>query len=283
MNRFIIPCLAGLALACAQLPAKAQESREHINREFTPAKGGKSTLVIYNINGFIKVEGYSGDKVVLDVDKAITAKDKQALETGKQEFKLQFEQKGDSIIAYIAEPFDSRPNRNENHRRIEYDFNLDFTVKVPNQTNLAISTVNHGDVTVKDVAGALRVRNVNGAITLTNARGATDVHTINGDVDVNYLASPPDQSTYYTLNGAIRVTYPANLSADLYFKSFQGQFYTDFPNVEVLPVQVVKNQERRGDRTVYKLNTNTSIRIGNGGKTLRFETFNGNIYIKKQA
>ena len=285
MNRLIIPCLAGLVLVCAQLPARAQTHKEHITKEFTAPAGSASTLAIYNINGFIKVEGYAGNKVVLEVDKVITAKDNQTLEAGKQEFKLQFEQRGDSIIAYIDEPFDSRPNRNNRHdnRRIHYDFTLDFTIKVPYQTNLSVSTVNHGDITVSDVAGALRVRNVNGAIALTNAKGATDAHTINGNVDINYVASPPDQSTYYTLNGTIRVTYPANLSADLQFKTFQGEFFTDFPNMEVLPVQVVKNKESKNDRTIYKLNTNTSIRIGNGGKTLRFETFNGNIYIKKQA
>ncbi|GAB3545350.1 DUF4097 family beta strand repeat-containing protein [Spirosoma fluminis] len=286
MNRFIIPCLAGLVVACAQSPATAQKSEEHIAKEFTVSNTtGGSTLAIYNVNGFIKVEGYSGDKVVLEVDKEISAKNNADLETGKKEFRLQFEQKGDSIIAYIAEPFDSRPNRNrqERNHRIDYNFNLDFTVKVPNQMNLCVSTINHGNVTVNNVTGQLKVNNINGAITLTNAKGATEARTINGDVDINYLASPPEKSSYYTLNGNIRVSYPADLSADLHFKSFQGAFYTDFPNAEVLPTQVVKNQERQGDKTVYKLNKDTSIRIGKGGKALWFETFNGNIYIKKQS
>lgn len=286
MKPFIIPCLAGLVLACTQSPTTAQQAKEHITKEFTVATG--STLAIYNINGFIKVEGYSGNKVVFEIDKEIRSKDKDELETGKKEFKLEFEQKGDSLIAYIAEPFDSRPNRNwrnrdNNDRRIHYDFTLDYTVKVPYQMNLHVSTVNRGNVEVKDVSGSLHARNVNGAITLTNAKGATDAHTINGDVVINYLASPPDKSSYYTLNGNIRVSYPATLSADLQFKTFQGEFYTDFPNAEVLPVQVTKSQEHRGETTVYKLNKNTSIRIGNGGKVFRFETFNGNIYIKKQS
>lgn len=287
MKPFLIPVLAGLVLACAQTPANAQEFNEHIRKEFTVSKSANGTLAIYNINGFVKVEGYSGDKVVLEVDKEITAKTSQDLETGKKEFQLQFEQKGDSIIAYIAEPFDSRPNRNNNHRdrdwHNDYNFNLDYTVKVPNQMNLTVSTVNHGDVTVKDMAGALKATNVNGAITLTNVQGQTKAHTINGNVDIDYVANPPDNSSYYTLNGNIRVTYPANLSANLQFKTFQGSFYTDFPNTEVLPVQATKSEQKTGNGTVYKLNKNTVIRIGNGGKTFKFETFNGNIYIKKQS
>lgn len=288
MQKRIFPVLAGLLLACAQSMAQSQEHTEHINKEFfLPKNAAASTLVIYNINGFIKVEGTAGNKVSIDVDKRLTAKDKAVLEAGKKEFKLAFEQRGDSIIAYIAEPFDSRPNRNNwrnrDDRRIEYDFTLDFAVKIPRQMNVVVSTVNRGNVTVSDVAGSLKAHNVNGAIALTNARGTTDVHTINGNVDVNYLASPPTQSSYYTLNGNIRVSYPANLSADVQFKTFQGEFYTDFSDLETLPAQVIKNQQKEGDRTIYKLSKTTAIRIGSGGKTLRFETFNGNVYIKKQS
>lgn len=287
MTKYIIPVLTGLVIACAPSVAQSQESREHIRKEFPVANAGASILVIYNINGMIRVDGSAGDNVSFDVDKRITADDKEDLEKGKQEFKLVFEQKGDTIMAYIAEPFDSRPNRNHQRdgddRRIHYDFTLDFTVTIPRAMNVNVSTVNRGDVSVNDVAGAIRARNVNGSIALNNARGATDVHTINGNVDVNYLASPPEKSSYYTLNGDIRVSYPANLSAEMQFKTFQGEFYTDFPDAEILPVQVVKNQERKGDKTVYKLNKTTAIRVGTGGKTLRFETFNGNVYIKKQS
>lgn len=287
MKPFLIPALVGLVLSCAQSPVIAQEVNEHIRKEFTVSKSATNTLSIHNINGFIKVEGYSGDKVVLEVDKSITAKTTQDLETGKKEFQFRMEQNGDSIMAYIAEPFDSRPNRTKERRdrnwHIDYDFTLNFTVKVPYQVNLVVSTVNRGNVTVRDVAGALAVSNVNGAISLTNAKGATIAHTINGNVDINYVASPPEQSAYYTLNGDIRVSYPANLSADIQFKSFQGKFYTDFENTEVLPTRVVKTQQQTGNGTVYKLAKDTAIRIGRGGKTFKFETFNGNIYVKKQS
>ncbi|AUD03367.1 DUF4097 family beta strand repeat-containing protein [Spirosoma pollinicola] len=288
MKLLLIPILAGLVLSCAQSPATAQEFKEHISKEFTVPKATGSVLAIYNVNGFIKVEGYSGDKVVLEVDKSITAKSNQGLEFGKKEFQLKFEQQGDSIIVYIAEPFDSRPRRNWNrdndrNRDNDYDFTLNFTVKVPNRINLVASTVNRGNVSVNDVEGSLRARNVNGAITLTNVKGTTDAHTINGNLDVDYVANPPENSSYYTLNGNINVSYPANLSADLQFKTFQGKFFTDFPDTEVLPVQAIKTTQKTSEGTVYKINKNTAIRIGKGGKTFKFETFNGSIYIKKQS
>lgn len=289
MKIYMIPLLVGLGLSCTQASAQKQEFKEHISKELTLSKSaGSSTLAIYNINGFIKVEGYAGDKVVLEIDKTISGKDSQTLELGKQEFKLEFDQNADSIIVYTAEPHDSRPNRNwKNNRnerhRVEYHYNLDFTIKVPYQLNLHVSTVNSGEVTVSNVNGNLRAFNVNGPITLTNIKGTTEVRTINGNVTANYLVAPPDQSSYYTLNGDLKVSYPANLSADCQFKSFNGEFFTDFTNTEVLPAKVTKTQEQKGNGTVYKLNKDTSIRIGNGGKILKFETFNGNIYIKKQS
>lgn len=273
-------------LSCAQSVAQSNEHTERISRAFTLANGAASVLVIYNVQGCIHVEGTAGDRVTVDVDKRLKAKDPQTLDVGKREFKLQMEQRGDTILAYIAEPFDSRPRRNwrsQDDRRIDYDFTLDFTVKVPRAMNLNVSTVNRGDVAVRDVAGSLRVRNVNGAISLTNVRGLTDVHTVNGNVEANYLANPPANSSYYTLNGDIKVTYPATLSADVQFKTFQGHFNTDFTDVAVLPAKVVKSEEQRGDKTIYKVDRATSVRIGSGGPPLRFETFNGNVYIKKQS
>jgi DUF4097 and DUF4098 domain-containing protein YvlB len=154
---------------------------------------------------------------------------------------------------------------------------------VPFNTSLDISTVNEGDIQVKDVTGSLRVNNVNGPITIKNAKGVTRARTINGDVTVNYADLPPGESDYYTLNGTLSVTYPAALSADLQFKSMNGAFYTDFSNLEILPVRVTKNVEKSGARTVYKLNIDKQVRVGSGGKLFKFETMNGNIYIKKQS
>jgi hypothetical protein len=176
-------------------------------------------LFIYNISGFIRVEGYSGNKIILEMDKTISADDDKNLETGKKEFGLAFDQKSDTVIAYIAEPFDSRPHRNwqynDDHREIEYSYNVDFTVKVPYGLNLHISTVNNGIISVNNVSGILYVSNVNEEISIKNAKGTTHAHTVNGYVSVTYLSNPPEESSYHTINGNINVTYQPGLSADL--------------------------------------------------------------------
>jgi hypothetical protein len=283
MKRSLIPVLTGVGLCFAQMAAHAQEYKEHISKQFNLQKG---VVAICDLNGSVKVEGYAGDKVIIDIDETMTAPDQQTLEQGKKEFKLGFDQKPDSVIAYTAYPYDTRPhrtwrNRDEN-RQVEYSVKLEYTVKVPMQADLYVSTVNSGKIKVKDVHGSLKVNNVNGSIEIVNAKGTTVAHTVNGPVTVNYLSIPPDASSYYTVNGEMNITYPASLAADLEFKSMNGQFYTDFPDAEVMPTKVTTTKNKNGETTTYKLNKNSDVRIGAGGKTFKFETLNGNIYIKKQ-
>jgi hypothetical protein len=290
MKKSFFPLLAGLGIICCpglNADAQQQEFKQHISKEFTLQKGAGGVLALYNLNGSLNVEGYSGDKVLIEVDERLTADDSQTLEIGKKEFKLGFDQTADSIIVYIAEPFDTRPCRNcdrgWNRRDIDYDFDLAFTIKVPYHMNLDISTVNKGDITVESVSGSMRVNNVNGKITIRDAKADTWAHTINGDLTVNYLDVPTGNSEWYTLNGKLSVTFPASLSADLQFKSMNGSFYTDFPKWEVLPAKVTKNVQKNGSGTEYKLIIDKQIRIGDGGRLFKFETLNGNIYIKRQA
>lgn len=85
------------------------------------------------------------------------------------------------------------------------------------------------------------------------------------------------------MNGDLNISYPAGLSADCEYKSYNGELFTDFPQVKLLPAKVTKNENIDDGRTKYKLNSRSSFRIGKGGQHLHFETFNGNIYIKKQS
>lgn len=288
MKKAIVTLLVGLVIICSLPAANSREFKEHLRKEFTltgTVSGG--TLFIYNICGFIKVEGYQGNKIILEMDKTISADDDKNLETGKKEFSLAFDQKSDTVMAYIAEPFDSRPHRNwqynDDRREIEYNYNVDFTVKVPFGMNLHISTVNNGIISVNNVSGTLIVSNVNEEISIKNAKGTTQAHTVNGDVSVTYLSNPPEESSYHTINGNINVTYQPGLSADLQFKSMHGDFFTNFPQAVLLPASVSKVKEKNGEGTVYKLSTKTTVRFGKGGMVFKFETLNGDVYIKKQS
>lgn len=278
--------LAGTLILCACNDLPAQEFKEHVSKQFTVnPKNHEAVLAVYNVFGSIKVEGYDGDKVLLEIDKKVKAKSQEEVDKGKEEFKFEMEQMQDSILVYISAPYDSRPrnrwDRNDDRKSIKYTYYLDLVVKVPHGIRLRVSTVNNGNINVANVFGDLYVSNVNGSIDIENAKGITKATTVNGKLNVRYAANPPAASTYHTINGDITVYYKNNLDAELFFKSMNGEYYTDFDNTEPINNAIVKNAEANEKGTVYKIIKNAGIKIGNGGKQFHFETLNGNVYIKK--
>ncbi|AIZ64113.1 hypothetical protein PK28_11165 [Hymenobacter sp. DG25B] len=274
-----------LWLPSCSLQAQDRESTEKINREITlTGATGSSTLAVYNIFGSVTVQGYSGNKVVVEATRTIKADNATHLEQGKKEAQMGFEQRGDSVIVFLQGPQDSRPrrNRNWNNHDIDYEYSFDITVKVPRDMKVNASTVNGGEMQVQDVTGLVQARNVNGPVIIRNVREATVAKTVNGKVEVSLTTAPTQAASYQTINGDIAVSYPANASADLHFKSMHGEMYTDFPQTEVLPARVTQNQQREGAGTKYKLNKETAVRLGKGGPDIRLETLNGDVTIKKQ-
>ena len=182
------------------------------------------------------------------------------------------------LVLLLCSAGASRAQRKEATGKISKEFTLTADAgKSTFALNLRVGTVNHGAVEGQDVTGPLHVNNVNGSISLTSVKGITRAHTVNDNVDATCAANPPKASSYHTINGKIRVHYPAGLGADLHFKSMHGEFYTDFPNAEILSGQVTKNQEGKGGGIVYRLTKDTAVRIGKGGPDFRFETLNGKV------
>ena len=138
--------------------------------------------------------------------------------------KVNFEQKSESIIVFVSDPFESRPNHNKNKNenlKIGYEYNLDFFIKVSYAMNLHVSTVNGGDLIINNVTGFLGVYNISGTIKLTNAKGAAEARTINVNVEATYSSVSPGESNFKTLNGDIKISYPESFPADCQFKTFE--------------------------------------------------------------
>src|SRR6478609_4890696 len=93
----------------------AQSFSEKITKEFSfEKKTADNALMIANINGNIKVVGYAGDKILLTVEKIISAKTQERLEKGKNEIQLGIIDRADSLILYSNGPcnrFEKRTNK----------------------------------------------------------------------------------------------------------------------------------------------------------------------------
>jgi hypothetical protein len=294
-----------LSTICAILPGLllAQSFNEKITRELAfEKKTQASTLIIMNIDGFVRVEGYSGDKVMVEVNKQIYAKTDARLEKGKTEIQLGVIDRADTILLYVQGVCNEfgklRRNRNWHGNKYGgwgynwnndcqncnddklYDWEMDFTIKVPQGINVLASTVNNGDVEVKNLNGYSLAENVNGSIRMENLSGpGTYASTINGDVDVDYSKNPNGECRYYSLNGDVNVLFMKGLAANVGFESFNGDLYTNVSNLESLPSVMTKTEKGKG--LSLKLG-GSRFKIGAGGPFLDFETFNGNAYIKEK-
>jgi DUF4097 and DUF4098 domain-containing protein YvlB len=273
----------------------AQSFTETITKEFKFEKASpQNTLILANINGNVKVEGYAGDKILIEAQRSIKAKTNERLEKGKQEMQLRQIDNYDTIIFYVGNnctKFGYQHNKkgrgnwgynwncDDDDCRDQYDYKFDFTIKVPAGVNVDVSTVNDGNVSIKQVKGAIKAGNVNGAIALMDLEGRVEANTINGDVDFNFVKNPTGYCRFYTLNGDINAYFQKGLAANMSFKSFNGDLYTNLEKLESIPMEVEKVKGENG----YHLKVGGSkYKVGTGGPTLEFETFNGNAIVKER-
>lgn len=280
----------------------AQPYTEKIKKEFFfEKKSAGNTLMVANINGAITIEGYDGDKILVEVNKSIYGKTPARLEKGKNDIKLGVMDLADTIILYVdgvcsgfgRNNHASYQNRSRSGKNWDYswsnggndcnegyDYKMDFVIKVPTSLNLVLSTINDGALTVENVNGVVFADNINGSIRLENLVREANASTINGNVDIVYARNPQNDCRFYSLNGDINAWFQKGLAASMSFESFNGSFYTNIDRLEALPVHVEK--KNAGDGVKYKVNGNR-YKIGAGGANLDFETFNGDVYLKEKT
>tara|TARA_R100001143_G_C3360727_1_gene135364 strand:- start:10373 stop:11302 length:930 start_codon:yes stop_codon:yes gene_type:complete len=275
-------------ISASNVFAQSFTETRHETARFQNAGNVNNTLYIHNIHGDVIIKGYDGDEVQIEYHKEINADTRNDLDRAKEEIEFLIEEERDRILIYLDAPFihvkkhDNKVSYNIRNWDDDYDFRFDIIVQVPRNTNLNVSTINNGKVTVENMRGQNVVAsNVNGHVELANVTGITKAHTINGNVSASYNVSPAGNSSYQTLNGTIEVIYPEDLSADITFKSLHGDLYTDFQNVQRLETRVESDQDRRRGKTTYRIDKFAPLRIGNGGPKFSFEVLNGDVYIKQ--
>jgi len=145
------------------------------------------------------------------------------------------------------------------------------------------SLVNGGDVEIEGVTGEHELSNVNGDVIATDVSGSAVINSNNGDIQASFVqvdASKP--MSFNSFNGDIDVALPSNLAADLIVASQQGDVYTDFDVVAQTDPGVVENSgDGAGNRRI-RWNKTTRYAIGGGGSKIQFQTFNGDVMIRKR-
>jgi DUF4097 and DUF4098 domain-containing protein YvlB len=160
----------------------------------------------------------------------------------------------------------------------------DLIIQVPRATSLEVRSTMDGAVVVEGVNGEIDINNINGPVTLTNVSGNTLVHTVNGDITVALARVAAEKPlSFSTMNGDIDVTLPADVKANLKMKSEQGEIYSDF-DINMTRQPAKSEASEKSEQGKYRITFDKSLYglVNGGGQEIGFNTFSGNIYIRKK-
>jgi len=287
--------IALLFISLLMSPSGVQSSRypvtetERVQQTLEFSGPANHMIELDNVSGAIHVTSTTGRSVEMTANKTIRAESQERIADAKRDVKLDISDKAETVRIYVDGPFrcncgDGRDGwRSSGARWNEpgYRVDIDFDLRVPEGTKLRLRTVNSGDITVDRTTGDFEVENVNGRITMTDIRGSGSAQTVNGSVNVSFLENPKSASSFKTINGVIEVAFQPNFSADLQMKTFNGGLYTDF-DVKSLP-SASATAERVNGKFVYRGNSFSGFRVGNGGPEIKFDGFNGDIKVVRRT
>ena len=130
-----------LLLVLCAAATQAQVFTETIAKEFKFEKlDPNNTMILANINGHIEVEGYVGDKIIVQAVRTIKAKTQARLEKGKAEMQLRHIDRYDTIIYYVGggcQDFTYQSKKGDHHW--SYDWNCKDRIAKPSMTTNLIS------------------------------------------------------------------------------------------------------------------------------------------------
>jgi hypothetical protein len=264
-----------LIVTVSRLAAQSKHSEEMVVPLSEPGK--PVTLEAHLMKGWIKVVGYEGKEVIVQVFMDST-KERDEDEDRDDD------SKGMKRIGSTG-GMDVRADEDNNTVRIstsEQNKLIGLTIKVPQNTaRIDVGTINDGGVTVSDVSGKIEIHNVNGGITATGISGSVVANTVNGDVIVKFKSVDASAAMGFSnLNGKIDVTLPADTKANFKLKCQRGEMFTDF-DIDVdktRPKVETKNEDHFHQ---IKIDDWVLGKINGGGSELVMESQFGSIYIRK--
>ncbi len=222
------------------------------------------TITIRGVNGEVRALPASGGDVEVSAIKRGRRDDPEEVE-----IEVVPHDGGVTICAVYPAPRRRGPNeclpggdgRNNTQNN---DVEVDFTVHVPDGVNFVGKTVS-GDVTAESLGGNVEARSVNGDVEVSTS-GHAEASTVNGSIRASMgRADWTGRLDFSSVNGGITLTLPPSVSAAVEAGTVNGSLDSDFP----LTV--------RGRFSAKHF----SGTIGEGGRTLRLETVNGSIQLRR--
>lgn len=290
MMKYLLNIL--VLLSVSSITLMGQNDSEIIKKSFEIEKNDADFwFCLCNINGSVEVEAYDGKNIEVELQKHVKARSNSLVKQGMEELKLFVDQGSDYVKVMMESPNQAVREKddplacgwdwNGNRRGPGYDYRFDYKIKVPRGISVKVSTVNNGDLEVRNVEGNIYANNVNGDVTLEGIQGDTKANTVNGVVDVSYTKMPSEFGSFSTVNGDILIETPKDPSGVFNFKTQWGKVYSDLDFDTKVAAKMVESSNRKGE-TMYKISNANGYQIGKGGPSMEFETLNGNIRVSKK-
>ena len=282
-------CVLGTILffAVAIFSLSQEETVDKATVSFSnPSKPGRIEASVHN--GSITVKGYEGKEVIVEAKTSGRMIKELKIAKAFEEVKEKVKKLKKIGMRRISSPGGTELEIEEEDNVIEVNVSsikqtIDLIIQVPYSTSLELSAHNNGDITVENVNGEIEINHHNGALKLTGISGNVVAHTFNGDITVTLSKVNPEKPmSFSTWNGDIDVTFPANIKANVKMKSERGEIYSDFDiRLDKTPQRIVEDSREEGGK--YKISFQKHIlgTINGGGPEYQFNTYNGDILIRK--
>ncbi|HRQ77118.1 MAG TPA: DUF4097 family beta strand repeat-containing protein [Gemmatimonadaceae bacterium] len=265
IRRFTAAALLPLALATAALatPLAAQDDRSSSDWTWNGTLAEGRTVFLHNVNGSVRVESGSGNRVEVTAEKRWRRGDPEDVRIEARQLSngnvvvCAMWRRGDSCEEGGIDGGERNWNRNN-------DVSVHFVVRLPAYANVDANTVN-GGVEVSELRGWVEANTINGNVEAASSGGPVRARTVNGSIRARGQITA-DGLDYQTVNGSIEIELPADANADVSLRTTNGRVTSDFPITftgEINPRRI-------------------EAKLGNGGPELRARTVNGGIRLLKQ-
>lgn len=253
--------LAGTAIVVCSLAA-AQDGE---GRVVVPARpGGHVRQVhVHVLNSAITVKTYAGSDVIVEAG-SHPARSSGGMRRIDGPRGLTIDET-DNVIEIHADPTLQGP----------------LALTVPADTSVDLHGIN-GALSVDGVHGEVDTDTLNGRTELNGISGTVVAHSLNGPIHV--IMDRVDSSkplSFSSLNGAIDVTLPADIKADVKFKTMHADIYSDFEIAPGGPAAMEKDGSG-GLKFRLRFDNNFEGVINGGGVEASFHTLHGTIYLRKK-
>jgi hypothetical protein len=227
-----------IVLAVATSSALAH-IREEVFQRTVPA-AGVSKLSVSNVNGAISVQPWDKPEIHIVAKKRVRHSSQETAEQYVRQIEIAVETNRDALEVRTV-----MPAQQEGGDWVEWFFSLDwlfercareasvsYEISTPRRMDTNLVSTNggvqigaiegratlhttNGAVTAEGTLGAVRGHTTDGAISLLQVAGGCHAVTTNGKITAQLLSLGSQGCELHTTNGAIHITLPENIRADL--------------------------------------------------------------------